>query len=326
MITATSRKVAPSESALPRNPHFDDERIVWSDNYSGQYAPVEYDQQFDRQWKLFLEHKTGFHEHSGVETNDEYIDDRIEDITGLKDFLLRKRFGIFTPAATVLTGRLWREKQRAIGGRLNLDPRFPVTFFQGKRCLDIGCGAGRWTRTLLSLGGTVKAVDVSEHGLRSTRRFNNDVEYLNLFGIIPSRADLHEAFDFTLCWGVIMCTHDPRLAFENVSRTVKPGGSLYLMVYKPSYHASEFVVNARRYYHRVLPTQECRHNFVLELTAEEPRNAHNYHDMLNTFYNWVIEENTIREWCKDFGFDNPRLLNAAEKDACAHHILVSKKY
>src|SRR5271167_3828417 len=156
MATATSLKVDRGESASPRNPHFDDERIVWSDNYSGLYAPVDYAQQFDRQWKLFLERNPGFHENPGVETNDEFIDDRIEDVTGVKDFLLQKKFGIVAPAVSMLTGRLWREKQRAIGGRLYLDPKFPITFFQGKRCLDIGCGAGRWTRTMLSLGGRVK--------------------------------------------------------------------------------------------------------------------------------------------------------------------------
>ena len=39
------------------NPHFDHNRIVWRDEYSGLYQPVEYDKQFDEQWRLFLEKK-----------------------------------------------------------------------------------------------------------------------------------------------------------------------------------------------------------------------------------------------------------------------------
>ena len=53
-------------SALQRNPHFDDDRVVWNDVFSGEYHPVRYQEQFDEQWKLFLERKLGFHQHTGV--------------------------------------------------------------------------------------------------------------------------------------------------------------------------------------------------------------------------------------------------------------------
>jgi SAM-dependent methyltransferase len=325
VVVISQSKVKNEQFNLPRNPHFDDGRILWNDSYSGLYLPVSYEEQFDRQWKLFLEREIGFHEHAGVETADEFIDDRIEDITGTKNYLLRRKYGVLSPLVSVVSGRWRRRKRRAIGGRLLLEPKFAIDFLQGKRCLDIGCGAGRWTRTMLSLGGEVKAVDVSENGLRSTRRFTADVEYLDLFDILQNRPDLHEAFDFALSWGVVMCTHDPRLAFENVARTVRPGGSLYLMVYAPRLHASEFVTSARQHYHRALHTPDSRHRYVLELAEKEPRNAINYHDMLNTFYNWVIDEDTIRKWAEDFDFKEPLLLNAAEKDACAHHMLLSKR-
>ncbi|MSQ68731.1 MAG: hypothetical protein EXR83_11155 [Gammaproteobacteria bacterium] len=74
---------------LLRNPHFDDQRVVWDDEYSGAYQPEAYDQQFDDQWRLFLERKTGFCDHTGVETGDEYIDDRIAELTGVHDVLQR---------------------------------------------------------------------------------------------------------------------------------------------------------------------------------------------------------------------------------------------
>ena len=68
-MTATQPAATP---ALPRNPHFDDDRVVWSDAYSGAYEPVAYDQQFDDQWRLFLERQTGFCDHTGVETSDDF--------------------------------------------------------------------------------------------------------------------------------------------------------------------------------------------------------------------------------------------------------------
>ena len=42
----------------------------------------------------------------------------------------------------------------------------------------------------------------------------DDVERLDLFEI-ARRPDLHGRFDFAICWGVVMSTHDPRAAFAN---------------------------------------------------------------------------------------------------------------
>ena len=309
---------------LPRNPHFDDDIVVWNDKYSGHYEPVAYDEQFDRQWRLFLEGEQGFRNHTGVETSDEYVDDRILELTGIPNVILKRRFGPAAGMVSNLTGRTKRQERRGIGGRLYLEPKFPIDAFKDKACLDLGCGAGRWTRTLMALGAKVKSTDVSENGLKSTRRFNSDVERVNLFDIIEQRPDLHRRFDFTLNWGVVMCTHDPKIAFANVAQTVKPGGSLYLMVYAPTYHASEYVLTKRRHYHRVLKTSEERANYVLELATNDRDNAINYHDMLNTFYNFCIDEDTINKWCVDYGFETPVYLNKDEPHKCAHHVLAKK--
>jgi SAM-dependent methyltransferase len=224
-----------------------------------------------------------------------------------------------------LTGRDKRRERRGVGGRLYLEPKFPIGFFQDRHCLDVGCGSGRWTRALLALGASVKSIDASENSLRSTRRYNPNVERLDLFKIGGTRPDLHEAFDFTLCWGVIMCTHDPKLAFENVACTVKSGGFLYVMVYAPTYHASDFVLEARKHYHRRLLTAEERLDYVNELARHDSNNAINYMDMLNTYYNWTIDEGTLVQWCANNGFDYPSFLNAHEPHKCAHHAVARRR-
>ena len=307
----------------PINPHFDHNRIIWSDEYSGQYYPVEYSRQFDDQWRLFLERRSGFCKHTGVETSDPYIDDRIFELTGVEGYLTRRQYGFLYPVVRRVRHLRERSESRDIGGRLHLDPKFPIDYFKDKRCLDIGCGAGRWTRTLLALGARVKSVDVSPHALRSTRRFNHDVEALNLFDIIDRRPDLHEAFDSTLCWGVVMCTHDPKVAFQNICRTVKPGGQLYSMVYAPTYHNSPFVLENRRRYHTELKTLEEKLQYAYQI-ADRPENAINLFDMLNTFYNWTIEEEVVRHWYHSNGFRNIVTLNKNEQNKCAYHILGTK--
>jgi len=308
-----------SAAQTPRNPDFDDGLVVWDDHYSGRYQPVEYDLQFDDQWRLFLEGKTGFHDHTGVETTTPYIDDRIFELTGVKGVLERKAQGAAYPVITAFRRLFGQERRRNVGGRLYLEPKFPLDYFQGKRCLDVGCGAGRWTKTLMALGGKVVSADVSRHALISTRRFNPDTSRLDIFDV-PNRPDLHQAFDFTLCWGVVMCTHDPLTAFRNVAMTVKPGGSLYVMVYAPTYHSSDAVRDMRRKFHRECTTIQDKIDFVFQV-AQDPANAINYMDMLNTFYNWTIPEDVVYGWYRNSGFTDIKTLNKEERYKAAWHVL-----
>ncbi len=305
------------------NPHFDQDRVVWRDEYGGQYEPVNYGSQFDEEWRLFLEKKVGFHKHTGVETSDPYIDDRIRELTGVRGYLERQQYGALYPLVKWFRIVSGAQIRRWVGGRLYLEPKFPIDFFEDKACLDVGCGAGRWTRTLMALGAKVKSVDMSKNGLKSTRRFNDDVEELNLFDILPRRPDLHGMFDFTLCWGVVMCTHDPKLAFENVCRTVKPGGHLYGMVYAPTFHNSPFVLEHRKHYHSKLTTMSEKLQYAYDISNWR-QNAINFLDMLNTFYNWTVPEEVIFQWYRQYGFEDVITLNAEEPHKCAYHVLGRK--
>jgi SAM-dependent methyltransferase len=307
------------------NPHFDDNIVVWQDAYAGNYEPVNYEVQFDYEWKLFLSKKIGFHKHTGVEIDDRWINDRIFELTGIRHYIETKKYGrhlgwfIYMIKEALGDG----ERRRTVGGRLSLNPKFSADHFQGKKCLDVGCGAGRWTKTLLALGARVKSVDVSEHGLIATRRINDDVDYLNLFDIIDKRQDLHEHFDFTMCWGVVQHTHNPKLAFENVAGTVASHGELYTMIYAPGYHNSEEINNHRKYFHKELHTNEEKLQYAYDI-SDSPENCINQFDMLNTFYNWVIPEEVIYNWYRTKGFDNVITLNAQDQDKCAFHIIGKK--
>ena len=175
----------------------------------------------------------------------------------------------------------------------------------------------------MALSAEVTSADVSAHALNSTSRFNKDVRRLDIFDI-PRHPELHAAFGFTLCWGVVMCTHDPKQAFEHVASTVKPGGSLYVMVYAPTYHASDEVREMRRRFHRECRTVEDKIRFTFNV-AQDPDNAINYMDMLNTFYNWTIPEDVVHEWYRKAGFSHVITLNKEEPHNCAWHVLGHKR-
>jgi hypothetical protein len=116
-----------------------------------------------------------------------------------------------------------------------------------------------------------------------------------------------------------MCTHDPRVAFANAAKTVKRGGELYVMVYAPTYHNSDFVINNRKFYHQNLTTSQEKLDYAYQI-SNTPENAINLLDMLNTFYNWTVEEETIHNWFTDFGFSNPVTLNRDEPNKCGYHV------
>ena len=182
---------AASTGASTINPHFDEGLVVWKDEYSGLYRPVDYGSQFDDQWRLFLEGKLGFNRHTGVETSDPWIDERIFELTGVRGVVERRAMGRLPYRLLTIRRQLTGENRRmGVGGRLVLEPKFPLDFWREKYCLDLGCGAGRWTRAMIELGARVKSTDVSESGLKSTRRFNDDVERLDLFDIPDHRSDL----------------------------------------------------------------------------------------------------------------------------------------
>ena len=102
---------------------------------------------------------------------------------------------------------------------------------QGRRVLDIGCGAGRFAEVALSCGATVVALDYSSAV---------DACWANL-GASPAlhvvQGDIYRlpfkpgSFDFVYCFGVLQHTPDVRSAFMALPPQLGPGGRLAVDVY-----------------------------------------------------------------------------------------------
>lgn len=133
----------------------------------------------------------------------------------------------------------------------------PREFFSGKRALDAGCGSGRWTYALAELGARVMAVDLTAGGPESARaaldgRSEIDIAQADLFDL-PFRP---ESFDFVMSWGVLHHTRDTREAFERLVPLVKPGGTLFVMVYEVGSKLREYGTNALRFLMRRLSDEQ----------------------------------------------------------------------
>ena len=313
-----------------RNPHFDDGLVTWRDEYSGRYqTPANgYSQEFDLQWQLCLEGNEGFHRAPGASVDNQYIADRIYEWTGNHPGDLAA--------------------YDSSSGARPLDHPLDVGLIKDRDCIDIGCGLGRWTRTMLALGAkSVLSLDMSESALASVRRFNENALRADITSIPSQHPELVSRFDFANLWGVAMCTHDPLKAFLSAAATVKPGGALYLMVYAPEgIHASK-ATNVRRQHFAQLQTVDAKLAYVervyhrrwddastlrenlknvLRNILRRPRGSKiGVLDMIEPFYNWVIPLDVIEGWMEKAGFDTMRLLNEFEPRKCAYHVLGTKR-
>ena len=110
-----------------------------------------------------------------------------------------------------------------------------VNFFAGKRCLDVGCGGGRYSFAMALMGAqSVVGVDVSESGLADCRNRGQRLGYSNVTFQQASALALpfpDGAFDFVCCSGVLHHTAGVEKGLREIHRVLKPGGSLYLLLY-----------------------------------------------------------------------------------------------
>lgn len=108
-------------------------------------------------------------------------------------------------------------------------------FFRGKRCLDVGCGGGRYSIALSALGAaSVKGLDVSEEGVQDATRRAQQLGLANVTFRCASALELpfgDAEFDFVCCSGVLHHTRSIGRGMAEIYRVLKPGGSVYFLLY-----------------------------------------------------------------------------------------------
>jgi 2-polyprenyl-3-methyl-5-hydroxy-6-metoxy-1,4-benzoquinol methylase len=106
---------------------------------------------------------------------------------------------------------------------------------RGKTVLDAGCGGGRFIELLRDHGTRLVGMDIDSTGLNQLNSGLADCENTHL-----AQADLFQlpfrsgAFDFIFSLGVLHHTPDPKGAFLNLVRLLKPGGQIAVWVYPKS--------------------------------------------------------------------------------------------
>ena len=124
---------------------------------------------------------------------------------------------------------------------------FPASFI-GKRVLEAGSGAGRFTEVMLDAGARVTTFDFS-NAIDANRR-NNDARG----DVVFFQADIFDIpcpdqfFDFVFCYGVLQHTPDADRAFRRTRSHVPPGGKISIDFYPKTRKLDPF--NQPKYFWR----------------------------------------------------------------------------
>ncbi len=102
----------------------------------------------------------------------------------------------------------------------------------GKTVLEVGCGAGRFTEVFLNKKAKVYSTDLSSAVEANYSNFSEKHSYF------LAQADLYKlpfeygSFDYVFCLGVLQHTPDSEKSIKELSRYLKPSGTLLIDHYK----------------------------------------------------------------------------------------------
>ena len=129
---------------------------------------------------------------------------------------------------------LFKQSVELFGARWRANGE-PEDFFRGKHCLDAGCGGGRFSFAMAQMGAaSVRGVDVSAEGIADASRRRDALGMSQVSFRQSSLLDLpfeDGEFDFVCCSGVLHHTVSIERGLAEIHRVLRPGGSVYLLLY-----------------------------------------------------------------------------------------------
>jgi len=134
---------------------------------------------------------------------------------------------------------------------------------EGKEFLDIGCGSGLHALAALRLGASrVLGVDIDPDAVSAAKatlaRFAPAAaSSFNVRSVFDMTSDEYGSFDIVYSWGVLHHTGDMARAITCAANLVKPGGELYLALYKKTSFCGMWRV-IKRWYARSGPKGQRR--------------------------------------------------------------------
>ena len=99
----------------------------------------------------------------------------------------------------------------------------------GVRCLDVGCGSGRWSRWLMARGARVTGIDPTAEMLDVARASSPGLDLRRMSATAIGLPN--ESFDLVLAVTVIqhLLPEEQEVAVREMCRVLRPGGRLFVL-------------------------------------------------------------------------------------------------
>ena len=182
-------------------------------------------------------------------------------------------------------------------------------WFQGKDIIDVGCGSGRWSIGFKKLGANIFSVDQSQSATKILQEHGIKSKQIDLFEI--TKGEFGE-FDVVWSWGVLHHTGDTYKAFQTVSKLVKKGGTLHVMIYNKKALRAKFWRKALRIFPGKIKTKVIsvmmwwvrRHRIFRAVFPVHPTKLHGNFDALSPSINSEHSEKEVTGWFEMEGYKN----------------------
>ncbi len=193
-------------------------------------------------------------------------------------------------------------------------------WFAGKRVIDIGCGAGRYSWAMAKLGAEVTSADQSDKGLQEVQNAcsefpSHKTMKINLLEELPKELG---QYDLVWSFGVLHHTGNTFGAFKKIVPLVKDGGYLFLMIYgEPRYDILTEYEEVNEYEFWRHKTRNMSMNETLEAIKTGMRNkqfringeeyVHGYFDAISPKINDLHRPEEIIGWFQQYGFKDIKI-------------------
>ncbi len=107
----------------------------------------------------------------------------------------------------------------------------------GKHVLELGCGAGQWSRSLAAEGAVVVGLDLSEAQLAAAAKAMGTARYPLVQGTAEQLPFAPASFDVVFCDHGGLSWAPPHLAVPQAARVLRRGGRLVFSVISPWFEA-----------------------------------------------------------------------------------------
>ncbi len=185
---------------------------------------------------------------------------------------------------------------------------------KGKKCIDLGCGSGRYVIAMADLGASEShGFDLSDLAIKDATERAARLGYGDrctfLQGSMLELPYEDQSFDFVSCNGVMHHTTDPKKALAETARVTRRDGEAYIMLYG----SGEYWWDLTDVFREIMAPVPRGYAFaMLDLMRVHPGKIFNFMDHMFVPCREVISHAEFQDRLRDVGFKSWTIMHRGE--------------